>query len=801
MVSVSSGFFVAHHVVYKIITKMAVRLITCIYLLIFFNAAICIKSSSNNDHTITLDECLRMLHENRSALIPTEEAKPMLKCETNGCVKVAAQILDYIDDNLDVCDNFYQFANGRFINETTDETEDDESRSFYSTVTDLVNRKVGPLLSEAVQPNEWKPFELAKNFYASCMDQTVIVRRGNEELIDLVDRLGGWPAVKGSSWLSRKFDLVRMMKRVKKLGFDTDTIFSVTVDVDSKNTTNRLLHISSGSYEIEEENSKKYHQKLFQKSLIFTEKSDEKAKVRIRKEMEKVWAFEKLLSEISSYDEDDDEEEEDEEVDTSTESEEVDSSTESEEDETTTESDGVETTTESGEVETSTDSDSESSDDTDDEDDDSYTIHTIKELQELYPYLNWLRYINALLPRGLHVTEDEPVVNTNPNFFEKLATVMNTTSNRTVANYIVWRAVYSAYKLQTFETGKVRRDECIDLTTKIFAIPVGLLYSRKYFNEKSRQAVISLVEDVRHAFIDLLTKVTWMDEVTRQMAISKAENIVAHVGYPNELYDGGGLEKYYEDLEMDSESFFSNMLKWNLFNYNQQYRSLRQPVNRSGWEELLTVEPTVANAFYDPSRNTMQFPIAILHELFFSVGRPQYINYASLGNTVGHEITHGFDDNGRKYDLNGNLINWWNSEAKQRFSEEADCFIEQYNQYTDPKTNLTVDGEYTLNENIADNGGTRAAYYAYLNWIKRNGDERLVPGVKYNQKQLFWIAYAQAEGSVSGQDTLTDLIENDEHAPDEFRVNGVVSNLQEFANDFNCPVGTKMNPVKKCRVW
>lgn len=97
-----------------------------------------------------------------------------------------------------------------------------------------------------------------------------------------------------------------------------------------------------------------------------------------------------------------------------------------------------------------------------------------------------------------------------------------------------------------------------------------------------------------------------MDEVTRQMAISKAENIVAHVGYPNELYDGGGLEKYYEDLEMDPESFFSNMLKWNLFNENQQYRSLRQPVNRSGWEELLTVEPTVANAFYDPSRNTMR---------------------------------------------------------------------------------------------------------------------------------------------------------------------------------------------------
>ena len=112
-----------------------------------------------------------------------------------------------------------------------------------------------------------------------------------------------------------------------------------------------------------------------------------------------------------------------------------------------------------------------------------------------------------------------------------------------------------------------------------------------------------------------------------------------------------------------------------------------------------------------------------------------------------------------------------------------------------------MDGENTLNENMADNGGTRAAYYAYLNWIKRNGDEELVPGLKYNQKQLFWIAYAQAESSVYGESLLTYLMKNDEHAPGEFRVNGVVNNLKEFADDFNCPVGTKMNPSKKCRVW
>ncbi|XP_037049508.1 neprilysin-2-like [Bradysia coprophila] len=745
---------------------MPVRPLIWICFLMFCNDVNCL-TSSNEDQTITLEECLRMLPENSSVI--QSQMKPKSKCETNGCVKVAAQILDYIDSNLDQCENFYQFANGRFINETTSETEDDESQSLYSTVSDLVNKKVGPLLSEPIQPNEWKPFQLAKNFYASCVNQKIIVRRGNQELIDLLDALEGWPAVKGSSWLSREFDLIRLMGKVKELGFDTDIIFDVSVDVDPKNTTNRVLHISSGSYEMDEDNSKKglakYRQKMFQKSAIFTDKKDEKAKVRIRKEMEKVWSFEKMLSEISS-DTDDDEDE----------------------------SDDADTNTENA-------IDSDDVEDDSDEEDGSDPVYSIKQLQESYPYLNWLDYINALLPSGLNVTEDEPVVNMSPQFFERLAKVMNATSERTMANYIVWRAVYSAYKLQTFESGKARRGKCINLTSKIFSIPVGILYSRKYFNENSRQAVISLVEDVRQAFIDILAGVTWMDEVTRQKAISKAENIIAHVGYPNELYENDGLEEYYAELEMEPDTFFKNNLRWNLFSLNHQLNSLRQPVNRSGWEEVLDLDPTEANAFYDPSRNSMQFPIAILHELFFAMDRPQYINYASLGNTVGHEITHGFDDNGRKYDLNGNLINWWNAEARRKFSKEAECFIDQYNHYTDPKTNLTVDGDYTLNENMADNGGTRAAYYAYLNWIQRNGAESLVPGVKYNQKQLFWISYAQAESSVDGQTSFTYLIENDSHAPNEFRVNGVVSNLQEFANDFNCPVGTKMNPLKKCRVW
>lgn len=215
------------------------------------------------------------------------------------------------------------------------------------------------------------------------------------------------------------------------------------------------------------------------------------------------------------------------------------------------------------------------------------------------------------------------------------------------------------------------------------------------------------------------------------------------------------------------------------------------------------------------------FPIAILHELFFALDRPQYINYASLGNTVGHEITHGFDNTGRKYDLNGNLADWWDANIEMTFLNRSECFVDQYSNFVDEITKLKVnqssekmrntksclsfflkiDGAQTNDENIADNGGTIAAYYAYQNWVERNGPEELVPGIKYNQRQLFWIAYAQAESSVSGKSNLVDQILYDEHATDEFRVNGVVANSPEFATDFGCPVGSAMNPEQKCKIW
>lgn len=165
------------------------------------------------------------------------------KCETYGCVKAAAQIVSYIDESIDPCENFYQFANGLNIKELTEVTENEESHSFYDSVSEMMNRKIGPLLKEPFSYSEWKPFRLAKSFYQNCLNQSIILGDTIEQLTDIVNSLRG-PVIEGKTWLSRKFDLIKLIRRVKELGFDTNILFKLDVHVDVKDKTKRFLYVS-----------------------------------------------------------------------------------------------------------------------------------------------------------------------------------------------------------------------------------------------------------------------------------------------------------------------------------------------------------------------------------------------------------------------------------------------------------------------------------------------------------------------------------------------------------------------------
>jgi len=193
---------------------------------------------------------------------------------------------------------------------------------------------------------------------------------------------------------------------------------------------------------------------------------------------------------------------------------------------------------------------------------------------------------------------------------------------------------------------------------------------------------------------------------------------------------------------------------------------------------------------------------AILQGHFYAADRPYYMNYASIGYVIGHEITHAFDDNGRLYDLEGNLMDWWDPQTTEAFKEKKQCFIDQFGNYTDKATNMSLNGVASQGENIADSAGLKLAYRAYISAMKKlKTRDPILPGLAYNPEQLFWLSAAQTWCSVERPEVKKILILTDNHAPSEFRVLGTISNSEEFAKDFNCELGTPMNPVNKCEVW
>ena len=273
---------------------------------------------------------------------------------------------------------------------------------------------------------------------------------------------------------------------------------------------------------------------------------------------------------------------------------------------------------------------------------------------------------------------------------------------------------------------------------------------------------MEMVTNIRKEFNEILNTASWMDATTRKAALAKLSAMDTHIGYPDELMDDKKLIDYYQGLTIDDNNHLENILNIKKFQHDKDFGKLRDPVNRTVW--FNHAESAVSNAYYSPIENSIQFPAAILQGKYFSADRPKYMNYGAIGFVFGHEITHGFDgnlinwfnndhilikylnlilDQGRQFDLNGNLVDWWQEETKTAFLAKAKCIIEQYGNYTEPNVHLKLNGIKTQGENIADNGGIKKAYLAYKKLVEAQGDEPKLPGLDYSSKQLFWISAAQ----------------------------------------------------------
>ncbi|XP_015111047.1 neprilysin-2 isoform X3 [Diachasma alloeum] len=431
-----------------------------------------------------------------------------------------------------------------------------------------------------------------------------------------------------------------------------------------------------------------------------------------------------------------------------------------------------------------------------------YNPMTIAQLSQTYPSIPWKEYFNRLLPPSIRVDDSEIVIVVVPSFITNLEKLMNEIPKRIQANYMMWRAVTASlkYLIPASETQRESRwKECVNIVLKHLSRSVDVQYVRKYFNKDAKKNTIEMVDDMRKQFNQILQNLDWMDDETRKSALEKATSMTSHIAYPDVLLDERKLEEFYHDLELSDENYLQNILNLTLFKTKYSFSKLRKPVNKSDWRT--EANPTTVNAFYSPDRNSIYLPAGILQGAFFNNDRPRYVNYGAIGFLIGHEMTHAFDDMGRQFDKEGNLVDWWAPSTKEKYLAKAQCFIDQYGNYSVEEVGLNLNGINTQGENIADNGGMKLAYLTYKDWSARNGREPMLPRLPYTPRQMIWISAASTWCEKHGIEYLKQLVKVDPHIPEEFRILGVLSNMPEFAEDFKCPVGSRMNPKKKCSMW
>lgn len=405
--------------------------------------------------------------------------------------------------------------------------------------------------------------------------------------------------------------------------------------------------------------------------------------------------------------------------------------------------------------------------------------------------LNWTRFFDLAFNGSQE--SHWPVLNQLDNIND-LVFFLEQTNLETLKGYIKMRELvkfYGLWKTQT-KTGGVQ-SECRSLSETYFNYALLPWFIGKVFDKERRADILSVAKDIKDTFYDLLDHHTWLDEDTRSQAKTKLASMDILVGYTDDLQHREVIDGVYSDINMTG-NWFENLCILEGSRARIRLRSVDKALI-----PLLMPTRTV-NAYYADFLNLAFITIGMAQWPFYHIDFPDVLKYAGVGNIIGHEMAHGFDSYCYQYNYDGKKTNWWSSASLRNFKERYRCLESQYNKFI--LMGVQTNGSLTSGDNIADNVGTRMAYYAFK---RKTGDkawlEKPLRGVNFNNKQLFFVKFAQTW--CNGKDNGDKLrrLKTDVHAYDEFRVQGTLSNMPEFSEAFNCKLGTEMNPLKKCVVW
>ena len=429
-----------------------------------------------------------------------------------------------------------------------------------------------------------------------------------------------------------------------------------------------------------------------------------------------------------------------------------------------------------------------------------YNKMTIADLEKICPQMNWEPFFKKTGAVSSYMIVD------NPKFLQEVNNFLKDGQLDDWKTYLRWNLAKGAmaylstpfvnenFKMTQALTGQKemqpRWKRVSQTTDRVLGEALGEIYVNKYFKPESKQRMLELVGNLVKTYEKRIKALDWMSEETKQKGLLKLGTFIQKIGYPDKWQD-------YTPLSIDrSKSYWDNVVAASKFRYDEMVKEIGKPVDKSKWG----MSPPTVNAYYNPNINEIVFPAGILQFPFFDNDADDAVNYGGIGAVIGHEISHGFDDQGRKYDLEGNLKDWWTTVDAKKFEGKANMVVDQYNNYKVLDT-LRVNGKLTLGENIADIAGLTVAYDAFKTYSPQAKSLDKIDG--FTPDQRFFLSWAQVWRSTQRPEALATQIQTDPHSPGKFRSNGPLSNMVEFYTIYGVKEGDKMwrPETERARIW
>ncbi|XP_060862387.1 neprilysin-1-like isoform X2 [Metopolophium dirhodum] len=725
-------------------------------------------------------------------------------CTTEDCLRSAAALVESMNKSVDPCEDFYQFACGNFakwhkIPKTA--TSNDRFSEVHATVLVLIR----DFLERDEDDTENYSVSKSRILYRSCMATDKTNTDGIKQLVQILDKIG--LSDTGLSTKIKSSSFSAMLARLKK-SINLDYLFTTNVEPDTKNRTDNRISLSkpkdTNIFPVHKltEHMKKMSSRKMRETLESEEEVGNTSKeyaegIGYLKSYAKY--FQSAWTEINKL--------------------------QSNNFDTNYQSIGIKIS----QLLTFMNEHSKIKETVYDNDTELPSLMTVDEFQNYTnnitrnftksneQIIDWREYFSILFMDVENVTlnfETELIQVSNIEYFEALFELISIHKNQAIINtwweVVVTLMPYTSNEMRYiqdrfyFETTGLENNPsrslyCASAVNSMMGMAVSRLLLEIEPLHNNMKMVAEMIKYIHWAFEKIVKELDWMDDTTKNRTLNKAQQMQTLIGFPEFINDSYQLDDYYYEFEVIENDYFANVILYVQQDLNNSLVGLRQSNNYTinSWAS----DPLEVNAYNWIQANSITVPAGILRFPFFGHDL-QVLNYGFLGSILGHELTHGFDNTGRKFDSDGNENMWWTNHTIKEYEKRSECFIHHYESYLVPGIEEKISGKMTLDENIADNGGLREALLAYRKFVKEFGEEPKLPGFEqYSNEQMYYLAFANNWCEATTRESLSKSL-LDEHSPNNIRVLAGLTNSDEFSEVWKCKKGSKMHPQNdKCKIW